>query len=180
MDGMQNWPIEAVELIKKQQQEIEELKQRMTALEEENRTLRELVQKLEARLKAYENPHTPSSKQRFKGNHGGSSSGKRGAPKGHFGATREQLPPTRIELHALGTCPLCGGRIIKSLEVLRRIVEEIPEPQPAEVTEHVIETGVCERCGAVVAESNLPEEGDFGKNVLTHVTLMRLGCLSGK
>jgi len=173
MDGMQNWPIEVIQFIQKLEQENKELTQRITALEEENRKLRELVQKLEARLKAYENPHTPPSKQRFKRNQGGSSSGKRGAPKGHNGATREQPLPTRTELHRLGRCPRCGGTIIKLSEMLKRIIEEIPELQPVEVTEHLIETGVCEHCGTIVAESDLPEEGDFGKNVLAHVTLMR-------
>ena len=174
---MQNWPTEVIQYIQKLEQENKELRQRITALEEENRKLRELAQKLEARLRAYENPHTPSSKQRFKRNHQGgvgSSQGRRGAPKGHRGATREKPVPTRTEWHRLDdVCPQCGGRIIKLSEVLRRIIEEIPEPQPAEVTEHLIETGICEQCGVVVAESDLPEEGDFGKNVLTHVTLMR-------
>jgi len=165
---MQQWPAEAVQLI-------QQLQQRIKELEEENRKLKETILSLEKRLKAYENPHTPPSKQRFKRNQGGgeSSQGKRGAPKGHNGATREQPLPMRTELHRLERCPRCGGKIIKLSEVLKRIIEEIPEPQPAEVTEHLIEIGVCEQCGTVVAESDLPEEGDFGKNVLTHVTLMR-------
>ncbi|MDH7517123.1 MAG: hypothetical protein QHH19_02095, partial [Candidatus Thermoplasmatota archaeon] len=70
---MQNWPIKAVQLIKKQQQEIEEFKKRLNELEN--------------KLRQYENPHTPSSRQRFKGNTGGNnvSSGKHGGLIGHHG-----------------------------------------------------------------------------------------------
>jgi len=168
MDGMQNWSIEVIQRIQQLEKEIKELK-------EENKKLKETVQTLEKRLKAYENPHTPPSKQRFKRNQGrgGSSSGKRGAPKGHKGATREQPIPTQTKVHRLKVCPHCGGKIIKLPEVLKKIIEDIPGPQPVEVTEHLFETAVCKRCGKVVAESDLPEEGNFGKNLLSHVTLMR-------
>lgn len=164
---MQNWRIEVI-------QRIQQLERRIKDLEEENKKLKETVQTLEQRLKAYENPHTPPSKLRFKRNQGGGfPPGKRGAPKGHPGATREKPIPTRTEWHGLNGCPHCGGKITKLLEILRKIVEEIPELQPVEVTEHLFETGICNRCGKVVAESDLPEEGDFGKNVLSHVTLLR-------
>jgi len=44
--------------------------------------------KLEKRLRVYENPHTPSSQRRFKGEGEDTTlRGKRGAPKGHRGAT---------------------------------------------------------------------------------------------
>lgn len=175
MDGMQDWPIEILQIIRKQEQRITELEQEIKELKEENKKLREIIQMLEKHLKVYENPHTPPSKQRFKRNQdrGGSSSGKRGAPKGHKGATREQPMPTQTKIHRLKTCPHCGGKIIKLPEFLKRIMEEIPRSQPVEVTEHLFETAVCKRCGKVVAESDLPEAGNFGKNVLSHVTLLR-------
>lgn len=165
---MQNWPIEVI-------QRIQQLEQKIKELEEENRKLKETVSTLEKRLMAYDNPHTPSSKQRVKRNQGrgGFSPGKRGAPKGHNGATREKPVPTKTEWHRLDECPHCGGKIIKSSKVLRRIAEEILQPQPVMITEHVFETGICKRCGMVIAESDLPEKGDFGKNVLSHVTLLR-------
>jgi transposase len=165
---MQSWPIEVI-------QRIQQLEQKIKELEEENRKLKVTVSTLEKRLMAYDNPHTPPSKQRFKRNQGrgGSSSGKRGAPKGHNGATREKPVPTKTEWHRLDECPHCGGKIIKSSKVVRRITEEILQPQPVMITEHVFETGICKRCGMVIAESDLPEKGDFGKNVLSHVTLLR-------
>ena len=169
MDGMQNWPIEIIQCI-------QQLKQKIKELETENKKLKEIIQTLEQRLKAYENPHTPSSKQRFKRNQGkgGSSPGRRGAPIGHKGATREQPTPTKTEWHRVNDgCPHCGGKIIKLSEVFRRIIEETPKIQPAEVTEHLFETAVCKRCGKVIADSDLPEKGYFGKNILSHVTLLR-------
>jgi transposase len=168
MDGLQSLPEEV-------RRYIQHLEKRITYLEKENKELRQIIQKLEARLKAYENPHTPPSRQRFKRNQGrgGSSPRKRGAPVGHNGATREQPTPTKTELHRLERCPHCGGKIIKLPVVLKKVMEEIREPQPVEVTEHAFETGVCKRCGKVVAGSDLPDVGDFGKNVLSHVTLLR-------
>ena len=56
MDEMQDWPVEAVQLIKDLKQEIEELKKKLNELEN--------------RIRQYENPHTPLSRQRFKGNKG--------------------------------------------------------------------------------------------------------------
>ena len=175
MDGMWTLPLEMRRYIEALEQEIQQLKKKNQELEEGNKKLRETIQALEKHLKAYENPHTPPSKQRFKRNQGrgGSLPGKRGAPIGHKGATREQPLPTQTKLYRLKGCPYCGGTIIKLPEVLKRVIEEIPEPQPAEAMEHIIETGICEKCGKVVAESDLPEEGNFGKNLLSHVTLMR-------
>ncbi len=80
MNGMQKWPEEAIQIIKQLQQENQELKATIT--------------KLEKRLRMYENPHTPSSQRRFKGGSKGSTlRGKRGAPKGHRGATRKTPEP---------------------------------------------------------------------------------------
>src|SRR3989344_2959442 len=50
---------------------------------------------------------------------------------------------------------------------------EIPEPMPVKVTKHVIGFYDCKNCGVVAAETDLPKEGNFGKNTLAHVTLMK-------
>jgi len=143
-------------------------------LKKENKELQRLTEKLTRLLTIFCNPHTPPSKQLLKRKKKeGNIPKKRGAPKGHKGATRKIPKPTVTEVHRLGKCPICSGRITKLAKVLRRIVEEVEKPQPVEVIEHLFETGICERCGKVVAESDLPEEGNFGKNLLSHVTLLR-------
>jgi len=168
------------------EQENEKLHKRNNQLEEENKKLKkenkelkETTDKLTKILTLFCNPHTPPSKQRLKRKNKAEASNetpkKIGAPMGHNGATREIPKPTKTENHKLDKkCPWCGGKIIKILEkLLERVIEEIPEPQKAEVTRHIFEIGICEHCGEVVAESNLPNEGNLGKNLLSHVTLLK-------
>lgn len=132
------------------------------------------IEALEKRLAVYENAHTPSSKQRFPPKKEKKSKGKVGAPKGHPGVTRDKPEPTRTEEHSLECCPCCGGNRLVKRRKKRRVVEDIPEPQPVEVVEHLVETCVCKSCGrTVVPITNLPAKGFFGKNLLSHVTLLK-------
>jgi len=56
-----------------------------------------LIEELKAKLAKYDNPHTPSSAQKYKKNsESKNSSKKRGAPKGHRGATRPTPEPDRV------------------------------------------------------------------------------------
>lgn len=150
-------------------------KDRIKELEKENSKLKEENKKLKQILTLFCNPHTPPSKQRLKRKTKEKVPKKIGAPKDHRGATRNTPEPTNTERHKLGKrCPWCGGRIIKRFKkLLKRIIEEIPDIQKSEVTKHLFEIGVCENCGEVVAESDLPEEGNFGKKLLSHVTLLK-------
>jgi len=157
----------------------EDKDKRIKELEEENEKLKKENKELKQILTLFNNPHTPPSKQRLKRKIKADASNevpkKIGAPKGHNGATRDTPKPTKTIKHKLGKkCPWCGGKIVMLLEkFLQRIVEEIPEPQKAEVTLHLFEMGICKKCGEVAAESDLPDEGNFGRNLLSHVTLMK-------
>lgn len=161
------------------EQENEKLHKRNKQLEEENKKLKKENKELKQILTLFHNPHTPPSKQRLKRKNKAEASNetpkKIGAPKGHKPGTREVPEPTKTEKHKLGKrCPLCGGKIIEVLKkLLERVIEEIPEPQKAEVIEHLFEIGICENCGEVIAGSDLPDEGNFGKSLLSHVTLLR-------
>jgi transposase len=158
--------------IRRLHRENERLKERNKDLEKENKELKQI-------LTLFHNPHTPPSKQRIKRKNKAEAQNKEpkkiGAPKGHKPGMREVPDPTKTEKHKLSNrCPRCRGRIIKILKKwLERITEEIPEPQKAEVTRHLCEIGICEKCGEVIAKSDLPDEGNFGKNLLSHVTLMK-------
>lgn len=163
MDGMQNWPIEAVQLIKKQQQEIEELKKRLNELEN--------------KLRQYENPHTPSSRQRFKGNTGGNnvSSGKHGGIIGHHGATRQVPEPDRIIPVTIDQCPHCGFFLDDPIGVEQRTIEEIPPPQKILVTRYDLHKYVCPGCGCEVTaqHDDCPMVGGLGIRLMTKITLLR-------
>lgn len=142
------------------------------------RGAREILEKrvveLEKKLFLYENPHTPSSKQRFPPKKERKEGGKVGAPEGHTGVTREKPEPDEVVEHVAKCCPFCGSSNLKKKREKRRVVEEIPEPQPVKVTEHVVRVCVCENCGkTVVPFTDLPGKGFFGKNLLSHVTLLK-------
>lgn len=160
---MQQWPAEAVQLIKKQQQEIEELKKR--------------INELENRLRQHENPHTPSSRQRFKGNACGNnvSSGKHGGMIGHRGATRTVPQPDEIIPVIMDMCPKCGSLLGDPVDIESRTVEEIPPPPKIKVTQYNLHRYVCPGCGCdVTAQHNdCPMVGGLGIHLMTKITLLR-------
>lgn len=170
MDGLQNLPEGA-------RCYIEHLEKRILALEEENKKLREMVLRLEARLKQYENPHTPSSRKRFKGNSGGDAVAprKHGGVIGHRGATREVPEPDRIVPVTRDVCPRCGSLLGDSVEVEQRTIEEIPPPQKVLVTRYDLHRYVCPRCGCEVAarHDECPREGGLGVRVMAEIIVLR-------
>lgn len=153
------------ELIKDLQEELEKVRREKEILEKENKELKRI-------LTIFVNPHTPPSKQFFK-KRCLQASKKLGAPIGHKGATREIPEPTETMNHFLTKCPKCNNVLGKPFDIEERIEEEIPEPQPVKTTKHIIGFYDCKNCGIVTAETGLPKEGIFGKNILAHTTLMK-------
>lgn len=148
----------------------EALYERIAQLEAENLELRKqllAMQKkimgLERRLLAYENAHTPPSLSKKK-REPKEPSGKIGAQKGHSKWEREQPEPTKTVEHKLDACPHCNHKLKKPFKIERRIIEEIPKPQPIQVTEHLIEHYACPHCHKKIrAKTGLPK-GMFGVN----------------
>lgn len=144
---------------------------------------RPIVERLEARiaelercLAQYENAHTPPSiGGRVFSLHRKEKRGKPGQKPGHAGTTRPQPEPTGSVEVKLAQCPHCAHRLGTPIGTERRVIEEIPEPQPVEVIEYLINRYRCAKCGRdVVGEHpGLPMEGRFGKNVLAQVALMK-------
>jgi len=162
MDGMQKWPEEAIQIIKQ--------------LQQENQELKETITKLEKRLRVYENPHTPPSQRRFKGGtKGNTPHGKRGAPKGHRGATRKTPEPDEVVSVTSDTCPFCGGNPGESQEVETALIEEMPPPRKIKVTQYEFHTYKCQHCGNrfTTNHENCPQKGIFGVNLLTYITVLK-------
>ena len=66
------------------------------------------IEELKAKLARYENPHTPSSAQRYKKESKSKNSSKRrGAPNGHRGATRPTPEPDRVVEVTADQCDRC-------------------------------------------------------------------------
>jgi transposase-like protein len=154
------------------EKEVERLREENEKLRKENKELEEENNEIKKILTMFINPHTPPSKQVFKKKVPHASK-KLGAPLGHKGATREISESTNTEEHFLTKCPHCSDLLGEPFDMEERIEEEIPEPQPVKVTKHIIGFYNCKNCGVVTAETGLPKEGNFGRNTLAHVALMK-------
>lgn len=137
--------------------------------------LKAKVATLEARLARYENPHTPLSKKMFPPNKTNKSKRKPGRKDGHEGVTREQRKPTHFAKATKDTCPDCSTKFGEPFNIERKIVEEIPEPPPVKVIAFEICYYRCPSCDRIVVGEHpeLPREGNFGKNAIAHVALMK-------
>ena len=162
MDGMQQWPAEAIQLIKQLQQEIEDMKKR--------------ISQLENKIKVYENPHTPSSMQRFKGRTSGTNPpGKRGAPPGHYGATRSVPEPDEIIPVTMDQCPRCGSYLGNSIGIESRTIEDLPPPQKIQVTQYDLHKYVCPGCGCEITarHQDCPMVGNLGIRLMTQIAMTK-------
>jgi len=140
--------------------------------------LQKKIIELENELKKYKNSNTPpSSNKHLKPNTKGKKSkpgSKRGAPKGHKGTTRKQTIDRREVIDA-DNCPKCGSDNLEDEKVLKRVVEEIPEPVIPETVENEIHKKVCLDCGhRFIPEHNtVPLKGKFGINIIILVIFIK-------
>ena len=132
------------------------------------------IKELQQRLTIYENAHTPPSKQRFKKYPPSEPSGKLGAKVGHEKWERPQPTPTETIEHEETNCPKCNHKLGKPIKVDRKIVEDIPEPQPVIVTEHLINNYKCAHCGKIVVPKVKLPQGSFGYNLQTEIALLNV------
>jgi transposase len=170
-----------------------QLEQRVEELEQDNAQLREKLQEkderieeLETRLRKYENPHTPPSKRRS-GTDGSPTSqddedddvrtdgGTPGRKDGHDPEWRSMADPDEEIEVTCDCCPECGDHFDESVGVSPRLVEEIPDPQPPEITRYNRHYYQCDSCGTetVAAHPDCPDEGQFGVNVIAQSALSR-------
>ena len=133
------------------------------------------IEKLKKKLRRYENPHTPPSKDERKSRTNfvsitGLAVGKR---TGYKGATRKQKKPTDFITCFDDVCSQCGKHN-KPKKVKSKIYEEIPEPQPTKIIK--AEWGIYEcGCGHCWESKprEVPDKGIFGKNLQAQITLLR-------
>ncbi len=132
------------------------------------------IEELEKRLLAYENAHTPPSKN-FAKRERVERPKSPGRPKGHEGVTRAFRNPDKTVILTAKKCSHCGKRLGEPYKVERRIIEDMPKPVQATVTEFLQSFYICPHCGKEVEtkHKDLPEKGGFGNNTLVHVSLMK-------
>jgi transposase len=155
----------------------ERLRRRVGELEHQNAELKAENAQLRSRLTAYENAHTAPSQQKFpiRRRHGYGGPRYPGRPKGYAGRTRQTPKPDLTLKAEADQCPHCGTPLGEPTSVKRRVIEEIPEPQPRRVIEYLEANYHCPRCGAhvVARHPDCPPEGRFGRNVSVQATLLK-------
>jgi transposase len=155
----------------------ERLQRRVGELEHQNVELKAENAHLKSRLTAYENAHTAPSQRKFPIRRRHDYGGPRypGRPKGYAGRTRQTPKPDLTLKAEADRCPHCQAPLDEPTSVKRRVIEEIPEPQPKRVIEFLEANYDCPRCGAhvVARHPDCPPEGRFGRNVSVQATLLK-------
>ncbi len=136
-------------------------------------------EKLKNKLRRYENPHTPPSKEVRKNRCNFVSQTGLGVGKqtGYKGATREHKEPTDFINCFDDLCSQCGKHN-QPQEIKQKIYEEIPDPQPTKIIK--VQWGVYDcKCGHHWNSKpiEVPHTGLFGKNLQTQITLLRFFSL---
>jgi transposase len=144
------------------------------SLKEKNASLSGEVETLKKRLLLYENPHTPPSLQPFKPKIS-NPPGKRGAPKGHKGATREFGEPDEIIHVSEEKCPNCDHDLGSPIRMEKKTIFDIPPPQKIKVTEYDLDVYKCSNCGSEIRSrhKDCPQKGDMGIYLLNYITMLK-------
>lgn len=126
--------------------EVADLRLRLAAALEENRQLRESLEKAEqaalrqaAPFRRRDSIKVPDGRKKSPGR-----------PKGHPGSSR--VVPTHVDEQVevpLTACPRCGGSVT-AVTPLEQFIEEVPPTRPR-VTRLVTYQGCCEACGEVAS-----------------------------
>lgn len=133
------------------------------------------MDKLKKKLRKYENPHTPPSKDERKSRTNfvsitGLAVGKK---TGYVGATRQKKDPTDFISRFENVCSQCSKHN-QPTEIKTKLYEDIPDPQPTKIVKAEWGYYRCD-CGNCWESKprEVPERGLFGKNLLTQITLLR-------
>jgi transposase len=168
------------------EERIDELEEKLEQKDERIEEQQERIEELETRLRKYENPHTPPSKRRSGTEESPTSrddedddvrtdGGTPGRKDGHDPEWRCTADPDEEVELTCDCCPECGQHFDESVGVSPRLVEEIPDPQPPEVTQYNCHCYRCDSCGTetVATHPDCPDEGQFGVNVIAQSALSR-------
>ncbi|MHB1623567.1 MAG: IS66 family transposase [Cuniculiplasma sp.] len=143
-------------------------------LNETNAILTSENEALKKRLLLYENPHTPPALQRFKPKPVNPDE-KRGAPKGHKGATHIHDKPDEIIHIQADKCPECNHPLDSPIRTEKKTIFDIPPPQKIKITEFDLDVYKCNNCGIEVKSKHMdcPQVGDMGIYLLNYITMLK-------
>jgi hypothetical protein len=147
--------------------------------------LRERLTKVEHILKAFDNAHTPSSKQLKKNTKDKSEEEKEessneekkkprfpGKPRGSNGGGIKLPKPDKIEEHKLDVCPISGKPLGDPVSYRVKTIIDFPD-KPIQTTEHRFMQYISPVTGEIVeANSDLPNN-IYGKNIQSIVIMLK-------
>jgi len=146
---------------------------RLHELEEENI-------RLQKKLIFYEGPHVPPSHETIKKKKKElkqTVTKKRGAPKGHKGATRKVSLPDEIIDVLASLCPNCHKDPGESVETVEKTVEDIVPPREikTKVIKYYLHKHICQHCGYefMTKHERCPQVGIFGPSLLVYITMLK-------
>lgn len=131
----------------------------------EERQKRELLEnrlnEIESKLKAFDNPHTPSSKKNKRSKPPKNNGGNRfpGKPKGGNGSGINMPPADKTEEHTLNNCPHCLNILGLSKRTTVHKQLDLP-PKLAICTEHIVHYYHCNCCNKEIPAANI--NGRYG------------------
>lgn len=137
---------------------------------------------MKKKLAFFENPNTPSSARRFPdkktnyGKKGSKKNKKRGAPKGHRGATRPKPEPDEVIDVIAEKCINCGSTNIEDMnQTDKRTIEDLPPPQEIKVIEFIRHWVRCLDCHNefLSKHPDCPQIGYFGIFLLVYITMLK-------
>src|SRR3989338_1107775 len=164
--------------VKKLEEDLKIALQRIEELAKKEAEKDRVIEELRRELQKYKNSNTPSSANKHlkpdTSSKKAKKNSKRGAPAGHEGKTRRQIPQKK-EIIDCAECPNCHGHHLKDEKIIKQIIEEVQEPIAPEVIEGEIHKKKCLDCGAtfIPSQNILPLKGSFGINLMILVIFIK-------
>lgn len=136
--------------------------------------LEERLEKVEHYLKSFDNPHTPSSKQRKKNTEKKDNNKPRfpGKPQGSNGGGINLPEPDEVIEHTLIVCPISGLPLGKPIGYWKKTEIDFPD-KPIRVIEHRIMKYVSPATGEIVTANVSLPKGIYGKNIKSIVAMLK-------
>jgi hypothetical protein len=130
------------------------------------------------KLAFYEGPNVPPSVTTLKKKKEKMPSGKkRGAPKGHRGATRRVPPPAEVVDVSATKCPRCHQDPGEPVGTKTKVVEDILPPREitVKVTQYDLHDYKCQNCGHEFAtrHERCPQVGTIGPALLVLIAMLK-------
>jgi transposase len=136
--------------------------------------LLERFEETKKHLKAFDNPHTPSSKKQKKNTEKKDNNKPRfpGKPKGSNGGGIKLPPPDEVVEHTMDVCPVSKKKLGKPIGYYKKTIVDFPD-KPIRIIEHRIMQYISPATGEIVIPKVDLTKGIYGKNLQSIVVMLK-------